>query len=219
MGFKDLFFTVEPTDEAEVKPVDGKSSTPAPVQPTPVTALPLPTGITAGVNPEMLEILNKAVQDANLEGFDYLEFNQVLTGYGDIPMTEQQKYESVFRTAKVMGVTVESLVSSIDTYIGVLVKQREGFMANMEIAVKEQIVDRNEDVAKSEKVIADALNEINRLNELVVCTQKEVLAKKNEIAQNQQQIDMTNASFEATYNVVVGRLNEDKTKMITFLKK
>lgn len=215
MGLKDLFFTVTKTEDdpkaQPAKPVTGTTA--------PVTAMPMPAVVTAGVNTEMLEILNKAVENANIEGFDYLEFREALAGYATLPMTEQQKFEAVFNTVKVMGVTFDKLIASIDHYLGVVSKQRDAFMANVDNAVKEQVDDKNAEITKDEQTIADAIAEINRLNEVVVQTQQGVLAKKNEVAQNQQQIDMTRSSFESTYNVVVGRLNEDKTKMTTFLKK
>jgi len=218
MGLKDLFFSVEKTEDAPVdakQPQKGATTTVA----TPTTNLPLPAVITAGVNQEMMDILNKAVSDANLEGFDYLEFREALAGYADMPMTEQQKYEAVYRTVKVIGVSADKLIASIDHYVNVVSAQRDGFLANVENAVKEQVDAKNADIVASEQKIAKAIEDINKLNELVVKTQQEVLAMKNEVAQNQQQIDNTRASFEATYNVVVGRLNEDKTKMTTFLNK
>jgi hypothetical protein len=220
MGFMDIFLTVTKDGDKEAPPANAKGAvTTGAVAPAPVSAMVLPTAYTAGINTEMLAILNKAVEDANIEGFDYLEFREALAGYADLPMTEQQKYEAVYRTIKVMGVTLDKLLSSIDHYIGILGQQHTAFIANVDNAVKEQVESKVADIANDEQNIANALAEINRLNELVVKTQQEVLAKKNEVAQNQQQIDMTRSSFEATYNVVVGKLNEDKTKMTTFLKK
>lgn len=219
MGFFDLFVTVTKEGDTDTPPANEKGAVASVVAVAPATSMPLPATFTAGVNAEMLAILNKAVDDANIEGFDYLEFREALAGYADLPMTEQQKYEAVYRTIKVMGVTLDKLLGSIDHYLAVLVQQHNAFIANVDNAVKEQVESKITDIAKDEQTIANALAEINRLNELVVKTQQDVLGKKNEVAQNQQQIEMTRSSFETTYSVVVGKLNEDKTKMTTFLQK
>jgi hypothetical protein len=173
--------------------------------------------VASSVNEEMANILMKAISDANLPGFDYLEFKDAIAKMSNAPMTEQQRFVAVFSTAQVMGVKYVDLIASIDHYVSVVGKQRESFMANVDQVVKEQVDSRLESITGSEKKIADALAKIAELNEFVVKTQQEMLNLKNEVAQSQQQIDNTRSSFEATFNMVVGRLNEDKTKMTTYL--
>ena len=209
-----LFVTVEEDATPVAQPTATQPAKPAPLANPFATSAPV---MASSVNQEMLEILMKAIAEANLPGFDYIEFRDSVAKLNAQPMTEQQRFVTVFSTAQIMGVTLANLTSAVDHYIKVVDEQRAGFLANVQEMVKREVDTRTKTLADNDAKLADANKKIAELNEFIVKTQQESMNLQNEVALQQQQINNTTSAFEATYNMVVGRLNEDKTKLTTYL--
>ena len=61
---------------------------------------------------KFIDVLLKAIEANNLEGFDYLEFKQSLQSLTKVEMDEVTRYQSALAMAKTMGANKKSLVSS-----------------------------------------------------------------------------------------------------------
>ena len=82
------------TEEIEPlgKTVKGNASTPT----VPVYGMKASPG---KVSTKFMEILFKAMEDNNLDGFDYLEFKQSLKSLEKMPMDETTRFKSAFDMA------------------------------------------------------------------------------------------------------------------------
>jgi hypothetical protein len=216
---KDFVFTIEKTEDDKVQKPAPKAQV-ASTQPTTAT-MPFTASTVVGsaVNQEMLDMLMKSISEANISGFDYIEFRDSVAKMSSVPMTEEQKFIAVFSTAQTVGATLPVLISSVDHYIEVVNKQREGFLQNVKDVTVQEVDSRNAKIAESDAKIADANQKIADLNTFIIESQKQKEVLQNELVLQQQQINSTTSSFESTYNLVVGRLNEDKTKLTTYLGK
>lgn len=179
----------------------------------------MPTTLTSvgNVNQDMTDLLMNAINDANLEGFDYIEFKQAVGKMMNIPMTEQQRFQTVFATAQAMGVTVDSLVNSVDHYISVIGKQRDGFMGSASNATIKEVDTRMALISENEQKIQEATQKINELTAFITQTQQENIKITQEANSEKLKIDTNVASFEATFNMVSSRLVEDKQKLVSYL--
>ena len=63
-----------------------------------------------GLDERSINVLTKALENANLPGFDYLEFKQSLAALTQMNMDEAMAIKSAFATASTMGLTKEKLL-------------------------------------------------------------------------------------------------------------
>jgi hypothetical protein len=195
------------------------ASSPAPTNtPAPTTSVaPKPVFVPATVNEAMVELLSKAIEAANLEGFDYLEFRDALAAMASAPLSEQQKFQAVFATATTMGVTKDRLVEAIDHYQQVLDHQKAEFQAQVESMIAQEVTQREELKSAKEQEIAALSEQIQQAQAAIGEKQQEILALSNEINEQNLNIQQTASSFEATFNFVSGKLQEDKGKIQNYL--
>ena len=73
-----------------------------------------------GLDEKSVDTLTKALNNANLPGFDYLEFKQSLGALSGLNMDEAMGIKSAFATAATMGVTKIKLKETAQHYKSVL---------------------------------------------------------------------------------------------------
>lgn len=225
--FVDVDGSEEPKTEEAAAPEPEKkeaapASAPAPAAaPSASTAPPTtpapPPFVPATVNEEMVELLSSAIEAANLDGFDYIEFRNSLAAMASAPMPEKQKFQAVFATASTMGLTKQKLVDAIDHYQGVISNKKTEFDSHVEGMKAQEVTAREQLKEKKEQEIAALSEQIQQAQAAIAERQQEILNISNEINEQNLRIQQTSASFEATYNFVSGKLEEDKGKIQSYL--
>ncbi len=212
------FFEIEPSKkEGSIEPSpSSKEEADTPVT-QPTGAAPPPAPLIGAVDQQMAEVLASAIEAANIDGFDYIEFRNALTAMSNIPMPEQAKFQSVFATAQTMGATKDKILDSIDHYQGILESKRAEFMAQVEAMMQAEIASRQAKKEQMEQEIAQLTEQIQTAQLRIAEAQQEILKISSEINQEDLNIKNTSASFEATYNFMTGKLQEDKNKIQTYL--
>ena len=200
----------EPAQQAA--PPQSTASQPTVSQPTQA-----PPVIISGVNEEMAEFLFSSIQEADLPGFDYPEFKQALNNMSTVALPENQKFQTVFATASTLGLTKEKLVSSIEHYQEVINKKKEEFGLHVQSMIENEISSREALKAQKEQTIAELNEQIQKAQMEIASKQQEVLQISNEINEHNLKIQQTASSFEATYNFVSGKLEEDKNKVNSYI--
>jgi hypothetical protein len=214
-GIKNLFVEVEKTpDKSEeiTKNEIKKRLTPIPAAPS----IP-PIGMSASVNEDMAKVLNEAIETAKTQGFDYLKFRNSLVALAAVPMPEPQKFQTVFATAQTMGLTKETLLSSVDFFQQILDKKKAEFLESEQSIVAQEVTSRENTKAQKEQEIADLQEKIRQAQTTIAEKQQENLTLTSEINEQNLRIQQTAAAFEATFAFVSGNLQADKTKIQTYL--
>jgi hypothetical protein len=214
-----LFVEVEkPTPGAE-EPKEEKPAKKAPVAAAPaVPATPVPVPIsTASINEEMAQVLTAAIEAANIEGFDYIEFRNALAALASAPLPEPQKFQTVFATAQTMGLTKQKLLDAIDFYQEVLNKKKTEFQEQVQAMVAQEVTLRENLKSRKEQEIADLQEKIRQAQSTIAEKQQEVLVVTTEINEQNLRIQQTASAFEATFASVSGKLQEDKAKIQTYI--
>ncbi len=206
-ALKSFFIEVDDKPKSEDKPQ------PAP----PVSAIPIPVGIPGSINQEMAQVLDDAISANNLSGFDYFEFRESLNNPAFATLPEQSKYLAVFGTAAQSGLTVEKLISSVDHYKAVISKKREEFNEQVQAITAQEVITRQEKKSANEQAVLDAQQKMAELSAMINDYQTENMQLANTISQEQFKIQQTQASFEATFNVVDAKLSEGKSKIQAYL--
>ncbi len=79
------------------------------------------------VSTKFMEILFKAMEDNNLDGFDYLEFKQSLKSLEKMLMDEATRFKSAFAMAQRMKATPALLVKTANHYLNILKQEEQKF--------------------------------------------------------------------------------------------
>lgn len=169
MNIKNLF--IEKDEEATVKPPAVKQNG---NQPPIITSIPTPTVAssvsvqsTTDYGAHILELLKKN----NIPGPDYFEFRSALDTMAGQPLTDQQKYLSVFSGFSAMGVTAAKLAETAQFYIGKIEDEKTAFNVDLTNARKIGITDKQTEKTALEKEnenltkqIQDNLDKISKIN-------------------------------------------------------
>lgn len=167
---------------------------------------------------KFMNILLKAIESNNLEGFDYLEYKQSVQSLANMDMDEATRYQSSMAMAKTMGVSPGKLVESAKHYLNILDGEKNRFQQAVKGQRQKLLQDQTTGLKSLEKSIADKENHIKKL-QLEIQKEKEKLAKSSqEIKTNGAKIENTNNQFMYAFKIVVDQIVGDIDKMNKYLK-
>lgn len=176
---------------------------------------PNPTNVgntTSGVPDEkFVTMLESVIADNNISGLDYFEFKKIIEKMKSLPMDEATKFISAFSTFEVQGITKESLLSSIDTYVSLINKEQDTFDTEMKVSYTEKVENKRKEVEKAQQQIAELNNKIVELNSFIMTTTQET-------QQEEMKLRMADANFQQSAQRVISAMESDKQKLINYIK-
>ncbi len=113
----------------------------------------------------IFDSLEKALEENNQQGFDFLEFKNSLKTLAGIIPDEATRYKSAYATAATMGVTVDRLLESAAFYQSVLEKERDNFTRAVNQQVDLNVTAKQKDVERLQALIGQKAEQIKRLTE------------------------------------------------------
>jgi predicted nucleic acid-binding Zn-ribbon protein len=203
-NIKSLFVQTEEDPEEVV-------STHVATSPTLTSPVMHATTSVATVDPTISASLTKALEDANLPSYDYLEFAEAVDQQASIISDEATRFKSVAMIAKQMGATPEKLVEAANHYLNVLKGKENEFVTAMQ--------DSMGAVNQTEKEIQSIDVRMSELKTEMDSLQEQKKTKIDGIAKNKEKIDQVKAGFYTTLKVFTDKITSDITKINTYLKK
>lgn len=170
------------------------------------------------VSAKFMEILFKAMEDNNLDGFDYLEFKQSLKSLEKMPMDEQTRFQSAFAMAQTMNATPAQLVKTANHYLTILKREEKKFGDALVNQRAKQIGDKEQQLAQYEESAKNKTEQIKKLTQEIEKHQKAIDRIKQEVAKASVKVESTKNDFEASYDLVVSQIAKDIENMKQFLK-
>lgn len=194
----------------------------APVAPAPVTEnttkpAPAPTmtapvsfsSVAVGTNPEMLEEIDKAVQDANIEGYDYLELMQSVKDMNLTMLSQEQRIAAAF-AAVARITTPEKIMSSIEHYLQIVDSTESSFMAAAQEKEEQEVVAREKKIEELGNGITEKSKLIQELTAEIQAMQVETSQLTGEKLERKNKIDFARSTYSATAKSYRDRLLNDK---------
>ncbi|NNF34729.1 MAG: hypothetical protein HKN68_11495 [Saprospiraceae bacterium] len=169
-------------------------------------------------DPKFVDILLKAIEKNNMDGFDYLEYKQSLQSLQGMAMDDSTRYKSAFAMAKTMGATPAKLLKSANHYVNVLKKEQSKFKEALVNQRKSQIQGREAKIKSVETAIQEKKAQIKKLMQEIEKKEKDLDKLKEEINKSAAKVESTNERFHLAFNVVMGQIAHDVEKMKEFLK-
>lgn len=212
---KSVFIVQDETAAASSN--SSQTTTPATAaQSAPVQTVVQPSG--GAVNEKFAEILFKALEANNQEGFDYFEFKQALRNLGRMPMDEGTKYQSAYAMAQAMGANDQKLLASAKYYLQILQGELSKFNEAHAQQRSKLIGNREEDIKSHESQIQQKTQQIQDLTRQIEEHRKNSEFIRNEIQQSMVKIESTKADFDTTFQAVAGQVQEDIQKIQQYIK-
>lgn len=170
------------------------------------------------VSEKFMQALFGAMEASNLDGFDYFEYKLSLKNLANMPMDEPTRYKSAYAMATTMGATPEKLISSALHYLDILKNENTKFSQAAENQRSAQVGNKQSQVDNLEAVILQKAEQIKRLTEEIEQHRQDVTKLKDDIAQSTVKVAQTQQDFGATYQSLVGQIEQDVANMKNYLK-
>lgn len=215
--------SAEPTSTADAQPSAPKAS--APKQKTPSSSAPRPKAKTASEtvssgsqgsstsnakpDKKFIDVLLKAIEKNNLEGFDYLEFKNALQNLSSVQMDEATRYKSAMAMATTMGKTSKDIVQSAEHYLEILKKENEKFKLAVENQRQVKIKEREQEYVTKKKMIAEKQKQIEKLQKEIATDTASLDKIKTAINKEAAKVQATHDGFVAAYALVVNQIVDD----------
>ncbi len=170
------------------------------------------------LNEKFMEVLYKAMESVNVEGFDYFEFKQALNNLANMPMDEATRYKSAFAMAQTMGATPDKLVHTANGYLEALKQEQMNFQQSATNQIQSQIGNKQGQIENFAAVINQKNEQIKKLLGEIEDHKKEMEQLKQDIAQSSSKVSQTKADFEMSYQSIVSQIQKDIDNMKSYLK-
>jgi chromosome segregation ATPase len=223
-NLKSLFIVEEEESkkpDPRARPKPGKEDAPAQAPEQAVHQAVKPQsqhGKTGQIQEKFMDILLKAMEDANLEGFDYLEYKRSMQSLSKMDMDEKTRYQSAFAMAQTMGATPAQLIDSAEHYVQALKKEEEKFENALNHQREKHISAKQQALQELTATIRKKEEQIKRLQAEIAQHREELSATDQAIKEATERVESTKNDFIASYNHLVGQISADIEKMKRHLK-
>lgn len=161
------------------------------------------------VSQEFTGVLLKAMERANLEGFDYLEFKNALNNLKKVEADESKRYRSAYALAQTMGTTPAQLIQTAEHYLAALHAEEKAFEEALAGQMQSQVGNRMEQVAAVEKAIQDKEARIQQLQKEVEQHRQDIAATQAEVNSAKAKMEDTKRDFIASHDNLVRQIQGD----------
>jgi hypothetical protein len=222
--FANMFVDLGPEPPPTVKEPSPKATqTPIPVSSQPISVAPsivprAPVIIPGQIDPEMMKILEDAIEASNIPGFDYIEFRAVLKNMETIQMPEPQRFQAAFASAQVNQVTKQQLLEAIDFYLKVIDNKSTEFVEYVTGLQTTEVNGKDTRIAELDQMIASDAAKIQELTASINQRRQEQDALRMEKARADLDIRNKAAAFTCTKDAVVARLTNDRNKIDSYIQ-
>ncbi len=208
---KSLFIVEDHSQKKEESTTESNKTAPK----TKVSNTPLPSSDTVKIDSnqkptaKFVDILLKAIDDANQDGFDYLEFKQSLQSLSKMDMDDNTRYKSAVAMASTMGANTDHLISSASKYMDVLKKEDQKFQQALASQRQKQVQGGAESLTKAKDNIKAKKARIEQLKKEIAASETKLAELEKKVAGAESKIENTRIGFAAAYQSVTTQIKTD----------
>lgn len=162
-----------------------------------------------GLDDKSITFLAKALERANLPGFDYIEFKQSLYALQAMDMVEETSFKSAFATAATVGLTKEKLLKTAEHYKSILNQEKAQFDTAMRSQIEQRVNSKLGEVERLKKQVEDYRRKIQELEQKIAKSQDTIDHADEHIQAAKDRILSTKEGFETTHQSVMNQINID----------
>lgn len=215
--FKNIksLFIIEEEEAKSKQPLPQKPETTAPKTPTATPVMEVP--VEGKVTQEFMDILFHAMEQANPQGFDYMEFKQSLQSLKKMQMDDATRYRSAFAMAQTLGTTSDKLLQSAQFYLDILKKEEQKFAQAVDNQRSKLIGNRQSEIGQLEQAIQSKEVQIKQLTQEIQTHRQQKEQLQKEIQEATVKVGNTQQNFIASYKALSEQIAQDIENMKQFL--
>lgn len=156
------------------------------------------------------QYLMKLMDDANLPGPDYYEFVKALKALEAIPLTEQQKYVSVFAGFQAQGVTAQSLIDAAQKYIAILGQKKSSEFDTSVASASAKLVE-------IDNMVKQLTEENEQLTAKLTENAKKIAGMSNQSIEMRQKLEIKKTTFEMSFKNFINKIMSDIDNITKYL--
>lgn len=198
------------------KEKDESEDTSTPVPP-PEPMMPESSG-GGQVSTKFTKVLLKAVERANQEGFDYLEYKNSVRSLSNMSMDEETRFKSAYAMGQTMGADADKLVKSARHYLTVLKDEKKKFDQAAQLQVEKKVASKKRDLQNWEQQIASKEKQIDKLQAEIKTLRSRIGTINEALEKEEIKVQNTQADFVASFNNLYNQISADIEKMTNYLK-
>ena len=166
-------------------------------------------GKNTGLDERSLKSLLTALDNANLPGFDYLEFKQSVNALQDMGMDDKTAFKSAFAAASTMGLTKDKLVETAKHYTKVLANEMDQFEQACKSQIDRKVNSKKTEVEALRQKIKEYEAKIEQLKEQIQKSQTTIDKADETIQAEMDKINNTKEAFDYTFKSVLNQIMVD----------
>jgi len=151
------------------------------------------------------QYFEKLFHEANIAGPDYFEYSKMIEAMSGIS-DERSRYAAAFAGLSVQGLDKIRLLSTAADYLQVLKADAANFDSTVDAALREKVLDKQEEIKEKTKRISLLTKEIEDLDEQVKMLHKE-------IRDNEEKIESNSGAYKQEMSIMTGRILQDIEKI------
>lgn len=201
-----LFIKMEDDPKPDVKP-----------EVKPVVTAPVANASAGRTDEKITQGLVKALEDANLDGYDYFEFAKTLDALRPSMPAEQNLYQTAFATGAVMGATKDNLLRTAQHYMGALESEHAKFQDLCKEQTENTVTGPEKQVAAVDEKIKVLAEQIKAITDEINTLSASKVKVSNDISDSKAKIEQIRNNFAATLAVFTGRIQGDLEKIQKYI--
>lgn len=169
-------------------------------------------------NSRFLDILFNAIEENNIEGFDYLEYKHTIKSLDQVGLDEKTKFQSALAMAEALGSDTGKILSSAEFYLGIIEKEKNKF----EQAARNQMTKFNEEKANRPAALMNKIEsrrkQIEQLENEIKALETQLQSVRTELSETEAKINLTQKQFTSAYNQIYNQILSDVSKIKNYFK-
>lgn len=166
-----------------------------------------------------IDVLFKALENNNMEGFDYLEFMQSISNIKKQNLTgdEIKLFQTAYALASTMKVTKPGLIESGKHYLEILDKEKSSFYNSLNNNANVKLEEKNKEINDLQKKISEDRAKLESLKNSIVADEEKYKSLSQELLQAQQKVNSVKTGFNQAYTSIADKINGDLNKIEKYL--
>ncbi len=206
----------KPATNSSANPIikDETPSAPPPKAPPAPKPKPKPK---IKLNTKQVEFLLGALEKANLEGLDYLEFKQSLEALDKMQMDEETRYKSAYAVASSMGANVHKLIQTADHYRKVLETAKQDYETKNLKQERDKVEKSKKQVLAFEDSVKKKKAQIEQLKKQIDAEERKMIDAIAKAKQEMGSLAKMEEEFAYSYKFIKSKIDKDVKNMREYL--
>ncbi|MGE5355039.1 MAG: hypothetical protein ACM3PT_02290 [Deltaproteobacteria bacterium] len=168
---------------------------------------------------KFVDVLFKALETKNVEGFDYLEFMQSINNLKKQNLTDDEikLFQTGFALAKTLNVDKNALIASGKHYMNVLEEEKSNFHASLTNNAKAKLDEKSRQIQELEKSLAQDKAKLESLRNEIMKNEQRKLSLTEELTQAEIKVNSVKSAFNTAYVSLSDKIKNDLDKIEKYL--